>query len=77
MTAAGFKQLKFAEIEHIIDHKQGAAVFADPYLQKESSSQLALLTDEAYEQGLRRMKEALAEAEEKGETLCFETDLYL
>ena len=75
MEAAGFKQLEFAEVEHIIDYKRGAAVFADPYLQKESSSQLALLSDEAYEQGLRRMKEALAEAEEKGETVFFETDL--
>jgi ubiquinone/menaquinone biosynthesis C-methylase UbiE len=75
MEAAGFKQLEFAEIERIIDHKQGTAVFADPYLQKESSSQLALLSDEAYEQGLRRMKEALAGAKEKGETVLFETDL--
>jgi SAM-dependent methyltransferase len=75
MEAAGFKQLEFAEVERIVDHKQGPAVFADPYLRKESSSQLALLSDEAYEQGLRRMKEALAEAEEKGETVLFETDL--
>jgi ubiquinone/menaquinone biosynthesis C-methylase UbiE len=75
MTTAGFKQLEFAEIEHIVDHKRGAAVFADPYLRKESNSQLALLSDEAYVQGLRRMKEALAEAEEKGETVLFETDL--
>jgi ubiquinone/menaquinone biosynthesis C-methylase UbiE len=75
MEAAGFRQLEFAKIEHIIDHKQGAAVFTDPYLRKESSSQLALLTDEAYEQGLRRIREVLAEAEAKGETLLFETDL--
>ena len=75
MEAAGLKQLEFTEIEHIVDHKQGTAIFADPYLRKESSSQLALLSDEAYEQGLRRMKEALAEAEEEGETVLFETDL--
>jgi SAM-dependent methyltransferase len=75
MEAAGFKQLEFAEVERIVDHKQGPAVFADPYLRKESSSQLALLSDEAYEQGLHRMKEVLAEAEEKEETLLFKTDL--
>jgi ubiquinone/menaquinone biosynthesis C-methylase UbiE len=75
MTAAGFRQLEFEEIEQIIDHKQGAAVFTNPYLRKESSSQLALLTDEAYERGLRRIKEALAKAEEKRETLLFKTDL--
>jgi ubiquinone/menaquinone biosynthesis C-methylase UbiE len=75
MEAVGFKQLEFVEVEHIIDHKRGTTVFADPYLQKESSSQLALLTDEAYERGLRRIKEALVKAEEKGETLLFETDL--
>jgi SAM-dependent methyltransferase len=75
MEAAGLKQLEFAEIEHIIAHKQGTAVFADPYLRKESSSQLALLSDEAYEQGLRRIREALVEAEEKGETLLFKTEL--
>ena len=75
MEAAGLKHLEFAEIERIIDHKQGTAVFVDPYLRKESTSQLALLSDEAYEQGLRQMKKALAEAEEKGETVLFETDL--
>jgi ubiquinone/menaquinone biosynthesis C-methylase UbiE len=75
MKAAGFKQLEFAEVERIVDHKQGPAVLADPYLRKESSSQLALLSDEAYEQGLQRMKRALAEAEENGETVLFETEL--
>lgn len=75
MRAAGFKDLRHAEVEHIAAHKRGREVLDDPYLQKHACSQLALLTDEAYAAGLRRIEEDLAQAERRGETLTFETEL--
>jgi SAM-dependent methyltransferase len=75
MDAVGFKDLELAEVEHIVGHKRGREVLSDPFLQKQACSQLALLTDEAYADGLLRIKEDLTRAERRGETLTFETEL--
>ncbi|MBI1925498.1 hypothetical protein HYR99_14750, partial [Candidatus Poribacteria bacterium] len=53
----------------------GQEVLADPILQKHGTSQLALLTDEAYAAGMARIKEAIANAEAAGETLVFPVDI--
>jgi hypothetical protein len=52
-------------------------VLGDPFLEKEATSQLTLLSDEAYSSGLRRIEEAIAVAELAGETLTFPTDLMI
>ena len=74
MHSAGFRDIKLEEVEHIVDHKHGHGVLKDPYLQKDACSQLTLLTDEAYERGLRRIEAALRKAEEKEETLLFPSE---
>jgi ubiquinone/menaquinone biosynthesis C-methylase UbiE len=75
MAGAGFHGAALEEIERISDPKRGRHVLNDPFLQKNSCSQLALLTDEAYEAGLRRIKAALDAAESAGRTLVFHTDI--
>jgi SAM-dependent methyltransferase len=77
MAAAGFQQAAWQEVARIHDPKVGRAVLADPFLQKDSCSQLALLSDKEYTAGLRRIEAALAEAEEAGEAPIFHTDLAL
>jgi hypothetical protein len=77
MVASGLEGIELQPAERILDHKRGRAVLADPFLQKDSCSQLALLTDEAYAAGLKRIEAALAAAEAAGETLTFPTDLLL
>jgi SAM-dependent methyltransferase len=77
MVAAGLTRLEWRLVEHIVDCKVGPAVLDDPFLKKEAVSQLALLTNEAYEAGLRRIESALAAAKAAGETLSFPTDLLL
>jgi hypothetical protein len=52
-------------------------VLGDYFLQKHSTSQLTLLTDEAYAAGVRRIEAALAAAEAEGKTLVFPNDLSL
>jgi SAM-dependent methyltransferase len=76
MIEAGFQRLEWRLVEQIQDHKVGRAVFSDPFLQKDACSQLTLLSDEAYAAGLRRIATALAEAEAKGQSLTFPTDLW-
>jgi len=77
MIASGFDQVERRVAEHINGHFLGREVLGDYFLQKHSTSQLALLTDEAYAAGVRRMEAALAAAEAEGETLVFPNDLSL
>ena len=77
LLAAGFERAAWQPVEQIREHKVGRAIFADPFLQKDACSQLALLSDEAYAAGLQRMEAALAAAALEGETLTFSTDLLL
>ena len=75
MAAAGFARVTWKMVERVLDHKIGRAVFWDPFLEKNATSQLILLTDEAYAAGLRRMREALQGAETAGEQLVFPMDI--
>jgi hypothetical protein len=54
----------------------GDAVFDNYFLQKDSSSQLILLSDEAYQAGLARMRARIAEAKARGEeNVVFQTEI--
>jgi hypothetical protein len=75
MAEDGFEELEWRKVERIVDPKYGRRVFDDPFLKKNSCSQLALLTEEAYQTGLERIEADLAEAEARGETLVFATDI--
>ena len=77
MVAGGFERIEWQVVESIRDSKVGWKVFKDPFLQKDSTSQLVLLSDDAYAAGLRRIEAALREAEATGETLVFPADLTL
>jgi len=61
-------------VERIWDPKRGREVLDDPFLRKHSCSQLALLSEEGYQAGLRRIRAALDHAEGAGETLVFPVD---
>jgi len=76
MIDAGLERIEWRLVERIEDHKTGREVFADPFLQKNACSQLALLSDEAYAAGLRRIATALTESEAKGGRITFCTDLW-
>lgn len=75
MAEAGFEDVGAREVERIDDPKHGREVLSDPFLDKNACSQLALLSDAAYEAGLRRIEAALAQAEAQGETIVFESDI--
>ncbi len=70
---AGFEALQSFGVELIENCLVGRTVLDDPFLQKSSVSQLALLSDHAYQSGLASIRDALANAERQGETLTFKT----
>jgi len=75
MRTAGFENLYLETVEEIHDPKVGEAVLQDPFLQKTATSQLALLSDQAYQQGLDRIRQDLARAARGGAPLTFQVDL--
>jgi hypothetical protein len=77
MVAAGADRVRCRVVERIQDIKVGRAVLDDPFLAKDAASQLVLLSDEAYADGIRRIEAALARAEAHGETLLFPSEITL
>jgi SAM-dependent methyltransferase len=77
VKAAGFEQASWLTAEHIFSIQRGRTVLDDPFLQKHGTSQLALLSDAAYQAGLTRLRQALDAAEAAGEAVEFVSDLWL
>ncbi len=77
MIGVGFTRVEWRVAEHIYKEQVGREVLDDHFLQKHGTSQLALLSDEAYAAGLSRIHAALAEAEASGTEAVFTTDLWL
>lgn len=77
MSAAGFSRVEWELAERITHQLAGRDVFKDPTLQKNGTSQLALLTDEAYAAGLSRIETAQVEAEARGQPIVFPVDISL
>jgi len=75
MVAGGFESVDWRPVERIRDDKIGRAVLDDPFLKKHACSQLALLSDEAYAAGMRRIEAAVVEAESVGEQRVFAVEI--
>jgi hypothetical protein len=77
MAAAGFDRVEWCVAARIIDTHVGGEILDNPFLQKNNTSQLTLLTHEAYAAGMARIEAALANAEAAGEPLVFPVDISL
>jgi SAM-dependent methyltransferase len=64
MLAAGFARSESGIAQRIVDTRVGRAVLDDPILQKHGTSQLALLSQEAYDAGIARIHAALTDNRE-------------
>jgi len=73
MRGEGFQNILSKGIEHISDVHFGTDVFNDPFLKKNSCSQLALLSDKAYQAGLEKIKVAAASEEQ----VVFRNELFI
>jgi ubiquinone/menaquinone biosynthesis C-methylase UbiE len=74
MAAEGFVGRECRIVERLGGDLIGRAVLDHPFLRKASCSQLALLSDEAYAAGLRRIEAALDGAEARGDEVVFPVD---
>ncbi len=77
MARAGFSRARRFVVERMRHHFIGKEVLEDPFLAKDSTSQLILLTGEAYAAGLARIQAAIESAERQGRRLDFPVDLSL
>lgn len=73
MKTAGFMELATQTIERITETHIGNRVLRDPYLKKNSSSQLALLNEKTYLAGINKIRTALASKHD----IVFQTDLHV
>lgn len=74
---SGFERLHFHLAEHIHDPKYGQDVLSDPYLEKNATSQLSVLSTREYTAGIDRLKKALSQAEQDQQTLTFRCDIFI
>ena len=77
MDAAGLESVEVRLVERIRKTWSGAQVLDEPLLDKGSTSQLALLSDEAYAAGVERMRAEVRRAEDEGRQAVFEIDIVI
>jgi ubiquinone/menaquinone biosynthesis C-methylase UbiE len=75
LEMSGFDRLELVEAEHIHERKIGRKIFLDPFLQKHACSQLALLSERTYQEGLNRIESDLVQAEDDGQDLEFKSEI--
>ena len=77
MRAAGLAGCVTREIQHLPVRLDARAALAQGRFEKSATSQLGVLTDEEYRQGVDRIREAVESAEAQGESLSLCADLRL
>jgi ubiquinone/menaquinone biosynthesis C-methylase UbiE len=77
MAAAGFEDCATQEVEHWTVRIPAREAIAQGRLDPAATSQLSVLTDAEYRQGMERIREELQRAEAEGQTLFLTIDLRL
>lgn len=74
---AGFIDVHTREVQHLTTRLSGGPALDSGRLARHMTSQLAVLSDEQYQEGLLAIRKAVREADARGETLCLAADLRL
>ncbi len=75
LSAAGFGKILKRTAEVVYDNKNEKNVLKDPFLQKHGSSQMVMLSEEEYRQGINKIKEKIRIAKAGKEELSFPVKL--
>ena len=75
MKADGFQNISAQEVEKIVNIHVGDGVFNDPFIKQNATSQLALLSAEKYQSGLKRIRETLEQARAGNERIVFRSQI--
>ena len=77
MAGYGFMRTNTVEALHVPLQMPARLALETGQLARSTTSQLAVLTDEEYEEGIRQLKRDMADSEAQHETLTIEADLRL
>ncbi len=77
LDEAGFASSSTQVGQHIRTSTPAEAALRSPMMRKDGTSQLAILSDDAYEQGIEAIRRDAERAHDAGEDLVLETDLEL
>ena len=77
MIAADLEPSEVVAVERIRKQYKGREILEDYFLQRKASSQLAILSEEAWAEGLQRIRQAVQEGEARDSPPVFEVDLNL
>jgi len=75
LVAAGFSECRTNLVHHLLRHFPAREALAGGLLQKTTVSQLTLLSDAEYQQGIERIRQGLQDAEARGEPFMLTVDL--
>jgi ubiquinone/menaquinone biosynthesis C-methylase UbiE len=75
MREVGLEFISSKTVEHIQSSYCGQDVFNDPFLKKNATSQLALLSEEVYQSGIENIQETITKGEAHREEIVFESVL--
>lgn len=75
LVESGFTDVQFAQVDGSQQFFTQDTVFDDPFLKKSTTSQLASLTEKAYQEGLARIRNAVTIARINNLPLGFRTDI--
>ncbi len=73
MAQAGFKNIERRNVEHVLSVHEGEQVLNDPFLKQNATSQLALLSEETYQEGIEKIKTDL----KKNGQIIFKSDFWV
>ncbi len=74
MKEGGFQNTSSETVEYIHNVHIGKNVLNDPFLKHNATSQLALLSDETYQAGIKKINKTLKNAAPSGELITFRSD---
>jgi ubiquinone/menaquinone biosynthesis C-methylase UbiE len=77
MFAVGFDRVECRAADRIVQNATGDQILRDPILHKNNTSQLVLLSDEAYAAGMDRIKAAIQRAAADNKPALFPIDISL
>jgi ubiquinone/menaquinone biosynthesis C-methylase UbiE len=75
MNDIGFQRVSSQMVEHINNLHVGESVLKDPFIKNNATSQLALLSEEAYLAGIQKITAALAKARAANERITFRSEI--
>jgi len=77
MRQEGFENIERQDVEHVLNVHLGEGVLNDPFIKHNATSQLALLSEERYLNGIEKIKTDLKTAQLNDKQIIFKSDFWV